>query len=521
MQFYTVRCRAQQNPSLDDACRIFQSMVRSAYNQLIHGAKQPEVMSLILERYGIQNYCWRSNAFFQAKSIINSQQELLSLHIQELNWKIGQVQKKMVKTRNPLKKHGYEMRIAKLEKRKAAIQIHLKNGTLPKVVFGGRKLIGSEEWCMRRRGQLVSVGDGWNKGNLHTRILKIDGSFMLDIRSWGANRESFTVPLHVPKPYMRIFDAIADQTLLPVHPIKAKNPTRPYTIRLVKRSDGNYDCYVSFEVSDEPFKPWSGERLLSVDINPTHVDLAIVNSDGNLLAAKSFKEPALIYARRNKRLWLASNLLEKAFKWASFFGVDALVIEDLNFEGVEHGRANRLIANFMRKKLITLAATKALRREWILVSVPAAYTSRVAEAKYKPNFPRTSVHQLAALVLGRRALGLQEHLKPNQLKQVAGCIRKRQAWAKKILLQDHGHPYLKPSIPTNGRMSMQDAKGTEPLIKRLTVHTRYAAKTRMQRLSWLMPIKHMPRRVEATRHDGWARAHRGSAPSHLYMKMSM
>jgi hypothetical protein len=55
-----------------------------------------------------------------------------------------------------------------------------------------------------------------------------------------------------------------------------------------------------FEVSDEPIKPWSGKRLVAMDVNPTHIDLVIVNSDGNLIAAESFKEPALIYARRNK-----------------------------------------------------------------------------------------------------------------------------------------------------------------------------------------------------------------------------
>jgi hypothetical protein len=104
------------------------------------------------------------------------------------------------------------------------------------------------------------------------------------------------------------------------------------------------------------------------------------------------------------------------------------------------------------------------------------------------------------------------------LKTVAGRTRKSQARVKGYLLS-HRHPYLKPSIPTDGRMSMQDAKGMKPLIERLTVHTRYAAKERMQRLSWLMPAKHTPRRVEATRYDGWARAHGGNAPS-PYMEMS-
>jgi hypothetical protein len=40
-----------------------------------------------------------------------------------------------------------------------------------------------------------------------------------------------------------------------------------------------------------------------MDVNPTHIDLVIVNSDGNLITAKSFKEPALIYARRMQKAW--------------------------------------------------------------------------------------------------------------------------------------------------------------------------------------------------------------------------
>jgi hypothetical protein len=113
-------------------------MVRSAYNQLIHDAKQSEVESLLLERYGIENLLWRRNAIFQAKAIINSQRELLALHIQELNWKISRVQKKMARTRNPFKKHGCEMRIAKLWKRRATFQTHLKNGTLRRLYLAGR-----------------------------------------------------------------------------------------------------------------------------------------------------------------------------------------------------------------------------------------------------------------------------------------------------------------------------------------------------------------------------------------------
>lgn len=511
----TVAGWLSEGQRLREICRVFQSMNRTAYNRLIEGKTQSEVERILLERFPVGNLLWRRNAIIQARGTIRSQRELLPSYVKELDWKIQRVKRKLNCTRNPLKRRGYQARISKLELKKARLEAHIKNRTLPKVVFGGRRRIGSEEWRLKRRGQFLSVGDGWNKGNLNTRVNgNLDGSFSLQIRNWPCG--DFTVPLHVPSRYRRVFEALAAGSLMPVQQLKTQKGVRPYTVRVIRRPS-RYLCHVSLEVPEEPTHVWAGEALAAIDVNPTHIDVAIINKHGNLIAAKTFNEPSLIYARRNKRLWLASNLAEKALKWIGFFHVDAVAIERLRLKGAEHGKhANRLIANFMCRKLIELVAVKALRREWILVRVPAAYSSRIAAAKYKPIFPRMSVHQLAAFVLGRRALGLGEQLRPDQLKTVAGRVRKRQAWVKAIILHGHGHPYLTPSIPADGRMGMRDAKGTVPLTEWVTPHTRYAAKlpitARMQRLSWLMPIEHSPGRVEAIRDDGWTRAHRGNAP---------
>jgi hypothetical protein len=334
---------------------------------------------------------------------------------------------------------------------------------------------------------------------------------MLEVRNWPGG--DFNVPLTVPKTYRRIFEAIADGHLLPLHLLGTENGRRPYTVRVIKHLRGYY-CHVSFEVPEEPIRNWSGGKLAAVDVNPTHIDVAILSRDGNLLAAKSFKEPALIYARRGKRLWLASNLIEKVLKWTSLHHADALVIEDLKLRGAEHGpKTNRLIANFMHRKQLELIATKALKRELILIRVPAAYSSRIAQVKYRPDFPRMNTHQLAALVIGRRALGLREHLTTDQLKTVAGCVRKRQVWVKAIYLHSHRHPYLTPSTQADGRICVQDAKGNDASDEWVTPRTRDAVKAdRMQRLSYLMPTRHGLRRVEAIRDDGWTRAQGGNAP---------
>ncbi len=510
MQF-TALGRLDEDPRLEECCRIFESMVRTSYNRILEEGEQREVELALLERYGVGNLLWRRNAIIEAKSVISSQRELLPLYVEELEWKIQRVQNKLDRTSNRLKRPRYEARVRKLERRKAEFEDHVRNGTLPKVVFGGRKHIGSEAWRLKRRGQFLSVGDGWNKGNLNTRIHRDGESFSLEVRNWPGG--DFTVPLHVPERSKRIFEALADGKLKPVQPLKTKNGVRPYTVRAILRGD-RCDCYISIPVPEESIQAWAGEKLAAVDVNPTHIDAAIIDRHGNLIATKTFTEPALTYARRSKRLWLGSNLVEKALKWVSFFGADAIVIENLKLRGVEHGsKANRLIANFMHHKLLQLISTKALRREWILARVPAAYSSRIAAAKYKPNFPRMSVHQLAAFVLGRRALGLQENLSLDRLKTVAGLVRKRQAWVKAILLSGHGHPHLTPDRDPMEWKSGKDAKGTEPKTKWVTPNARYAVKdNRMQRLSYLMPCRRGLRRVETIRDDGWTRAQRGNAP---------
>jgi hypothetical protein len=355
------------------------------------------------------------------------------------------------------------------------------------------------------------VGDGWNKGNPNTRVHRDGEAFSLEVRNWPTG--DYTIPLTVQKAYRRIFEAIADGQLLPLHPLRTNNGQRRYTVRVIKHLQ-SYACHVSFEVPEEPIRSWDGEKLAAVDLNPTHIDVAVVSRDGNLIAASSFKEPALIYARKGKRLWLASNLIEKALKWISFHNADALVIEDLKLRGVEHGpKANRLIANFMHRKQLDLIATKALKRELILVHVPAAYSSRIAQTKYKPNFPRMSIHQLAAFVLGRRALGFRENLTLEQSGAVAGRGGKHQAWVTAFYLSGHGYPYLMPCMSADGRIGMQDVKGRDASDEWVTPRTRYAAKAdRMQRLSYLMPCRRGLRRVEAIRDDGWTRAQGGNAP---------
>jgi hypothetical protein len=163
--------------------RGFCSMVRSAYNAKLRGEHYASVKRMLKERYLIENARWRQWTIDEADAKIKSQRKLLPLYVEDLNWKISRVRAKMARTANPLKRRGYEARIRKLEAEKRFYERHIRNKTVPKAVFGSKKLFkklvksrgeNAEEllqrWRHRRSNQFYSVGQANQNGNVNTRI---------------------------------------------------------------------------------------------------------------------------------------------------------------------------------------------------------------------------------------------------------------------------------------------------------------------------------------------------------------
>jgi len=378
--------------------------------------------------------------------------------------KIARVKRKLERVANPLKRAGYRARIAKLERKKAEVEKHISAGTAPPAVFGSRRLLeelskgkGSrEEWRRRRSSQFFSVGQANQKRNANTRIIRGEDGHVLWIRNWSG--DDFEAGLRVPEYYRRLLDAAIESGVA-------------YSVR-VKRTERSYQALVSFEVDEAPLRPWNGKRVAAIDVNPEGIAVTIVTPDGNLLASRWFEEPALVHARAEKRNWLAANLVKRALKWAKGYGSNAIVIERLRFGMAQESshRANRLCSNFMRRRLIELIKLRALKLDWICAEVNAAYSSVAGEMRYGRRFARFNGHQLAALVLGRRALGYGEELSEEQLEQIP---RRKRAHAGEIISSFHGHRHelLMPLEGTDGRMPGGDAKGASAFDERLTART--------------------------------------------------
>jgi hypothetical protein len=465
---FTVRALVEplgNEAKLNLICRTFSSMVRTAYNQLL-GKRADDVVNLLQTHYGIGNWRWRQWAIVQAQATIDAQRNLLPLYAEMYQEKIKCARRKMTRVADPLKKKGYLARINKLERRKARVEKHIDAETVPHVVFGSRNLfekmpkdnILREEWRRRRSNQFFSVGQANQNGNANTRITRRD-SYVLEVRNWPC--EDFEAKLRVPVYYQSLLAAVLASGIA-------------YTVR-VKRTERNYQALVSFEV-DEAAQLWNGRRIAAVDVNPKGLAVTIVSPDGNLFASRWFPEPALVHASAGKRSWLAANLVKRAFRWAKGYGCNAVVIERLKFgmaQESSHGR-NRVCSNFLRKKLIQIIKLRALKLEWVCAEVNPAYSSVAGKAKYGRSFSRFNGHQLAALVLGRRALGYGEKLNTEQIKTI-----KHRAYAVKTISQSHRHLFLMPRLPADGRIGGEDAKGSGALMKRVTPHAAITVRLRL------------------------------------------
>ncbi len=461
---------------LNSICRTFSSMVRTAYNHLLEGKRTNEVVRLLQSRYDFENWRWCQWAIKQAQAMIKSQKELLPLHIEMYEEKITRVRRRMKRVASPLKKAGFKARIEKLECKRAIIEKHLKAGTVPRAVFGSRKLMeeilegdGSrEEWRRRRSGQFFSVGQANCNGNANTRIVQRGVGYLLEVRNWLGS--DFEVELHVPRYYRRLLDsALASGVAYSVH---------------VKRTERNYQAFISFEVDEMSLYPWNGKRVAAIDVNPEGLAVTIITPDGNLFASRWFQEPALVHARAEKRAWLASNLVKCVFKWIRGYGCNAITMEKLKFGMVieDNHQTNRAKANFLRKKLLELIKLRALKLGWIYTEVNASYSSIAGELKYGRQFSKFNGHQLAAFVLARRALGYGEKLNTEQLERIP---KRRCVYATRIISSFYGHRHelLKPRPSADGRMLNGDTKGASAVAKRVTPHT---VVTSLPRLSLLL-----------------------------------
>ena len=215
---YTLRAFIEgEDERLDEMCRVFSSMERTAYNFVREGSKANAIKAILRQRYGIQNARWIQSAQNQASAVVQSQVEGIKYKIDQCLKKVQNTKEKIQHLSNELRISGCQAKVNRLQKRVDELKQQLKDGSYPRAVFGSSNILRrlsiangqkreelKKEWQENRSNHFFSVGQANLKGNGNTRLVLLDdSSFNLEIRNWFNKEGDFKVGLKVPGTQIR------------------------------------------------------------------------------------------------------------------------------------------------------------------------------------------------------------------------------------------------------------------------------------------------------------------------------
>jgi IS605 OrfB family transposase len=430
-EYGEVIASAEEKRDIDCLMRRYCSAKRTAFNDLL-GRRSVKDATHRLETLGSLALNWRycEHAARDASAELESQRELLPMYLSDTYDKIEDASSRLANAGVPRKRERMERTLLRLEKRKSILERHVADGTMPKVVFGTRRLfeerakgkISSQEWREARDNQLYSIGQANQKGNANVRI------------DWCENEMGINFPerieprqakgrVHRVKNTRRWFGMRANERFRG-YVDSLRESGKAYSVRVVKK-EGRYLAQVSFEIA-LPTADKAPEKVCSIDSNPEGFATAIVSRDGNLLAHRFFRDDRLVYAFEEKRDSVIGELVAKILAWGRDHGAEAFAIENLAIRGSRSfgRRANRVIYSFVRKKFAENLMMRCWKQGFPVDMVNPAYTSKIGGAKYREMYG-LSVHEAAAFCIGRKSLGYGERLEEPMEITVSGKSNKR------------------------------------------------------------------------------------------------
>ncbi|WP_422447242.1 IS200/IS605 family accessory protein TnpB-related protein [Thermoanaerobacterium sp. DL9XJH110] len=497
--------RGEEDPLVTEM-RLFCACMRWAFNRLLEGTSRDEIKKLGQKLFGL-NSRYADDARLKTQAVLDSQKELLELEIEETEKKLSQARKKLGAAMRKLVKaerkgdapdiveklrlvvKGRNNRVASLEKKLIELEVHRENGTVPKVVFGGRKLwkrvckgrATREEWRAARKNRLYSRGDETKGGNPNIKVSFDGQEFRLAVSISHISEQTGTDKLGRPK--MSRAPRVEGRLWLPEkyrHLVRMWLAVKlPYTGELIRTLEGRYIVHLTFDLGGVR-EPDFAKGCLALDTNPDGVALCNVNASGQpepwpesfnipypgnlgkyegesqvITYPNGFlyiRVPDLAYASGFRRNYLIGVLAKVVVDIALFLG-KPIALEDLDFAKDRldtNKKFNRMASNFPFAKMVEAVCRRATKEGVPFKPIPARHTSNIGYWKYRRSYA-VPVHCAAALVIGRRAMGFKERV-TKEIKQVLAQIK--QNLTRKV----------NPDIPGEGKGM---TRGVRACLRRL------------------------------------------------------
>ena len=286
--------------------------------------------------------------------------------------------------------------------------------------------ISKDKWRELRSGSFTSIGQANQKGlagqhgNANTEIVFKGGNFVLNIYIPPAIGSGVKTGHGVPR---REGDWITVRLTIPPRYtgtlIRHLAMGYAYTVQVLRR-DGEFYCHISLAQGDgakvDRIVPMAG-----CDLNPQNVSVTVVLPNGNFTVSKVFRCPDLPYVRAEKRDQIIGDLARDIALWLKDKGVTQVALEDLHFDSDHDTNRffNRMSHNFSHRAMFTNLVVRLRKEGMAVFAVDPKFTSLIGFAKYMETYG-LAVHQAAALVIARRALGYKEKV-PRKIRKVVAA----------------------------------------------------------------------------------------------------
>lgn len=460
--------------SLNDLMRTWCSAMRFSFNRLVEGEKSGDVIKIVQQKFRL-NKRYAEDAVLQAQAVITSQIELLPTHIEGVQAKIQKTIRKIEDYKTGKKRPqkisldiclaGLNARLDKLHEKESVLMKHLEHGTIPTVIFGGKKnfydrlknRISQKEWKEIRANTLYSRGDKSKKGNLNTRMVldEVENQFYLEVanpllkKEGKKNSPRLRFRVYIPDKFFEEIVNIVMPNVIETPKVKAIEEYQVYSIE-IRRKGNKYYVHITYDQVTFGCKLKYKEKITSdivagIDVNIDKIAVAILTKQGRFLESRTFYCHEMEYVSSNRRTNIAGEKAKEVIAYLLQLNVGAFVLENLKFKQ-DHDtdkRFNRLVHSFAKNKMQKAIISRGLKLGFKIKQVNPAFTSVIGRFKYSKMYG-LSVHEAASFVIGRRGLDFEEKIP----KELVNLLR---SLVKPMLIQTLGSMEESKKKSKNGK----------------------------------------------------------------------
>lgn len=394
------------------------------------------------------------NALTDANTAFKAAKELQKTHLSELEDAIAGIKKSIEKLHKKLKKllkakslkldeiwfirrsiHQKKRRLASKQSKRDR-SVHKIKAGIVSVCFGSKQLFKAQynlkansynsqeewlnDWRERRNSSIIFEGSKrFNSGNLLCRLTEtgeltitippyLQEQFGTHVKTTGIkfrHGQEYINHALTPKQYINIDKKTGKES-------KRIGTIAPVTHRFVKRGNTWY-LHTTVELPEILYQSNRASGILGVDFNPTSIDWAFCDNQGNLKTSGTLRINIQDSSSAQTKDSLGKACAELV-RLAESFGCP-IAIENLDFsqkKAVLREKSKkyaRMLSSFAYSTFTTRLEARAFKHAIQLIKVNPAYSSVQGLSKYMSMYGLNS-GTAAALVLARRALRFSERL---------------------------------------------------------------------------------------------------------------